>query len=51
MIAWLLSKVLKTKDVREYRIVGAEDRRREEEIKRSILTKLRGKLHVHRRGR
>jgi hypothetical protein len=48
MITWLLSKLLKTPKVDGYRLIGIEDRRQEEEIKRSILRKLRGKLNVRR---
>ena len=44
MITWLLSKLFKSKPVDGYRLIGADERRQEEEIKTTILRKLRRRL-------
>jgi hypothetical protein len=44
MISWLLRLICKPTDYR-YPVVGAEDRRQEEEIKHEIKRKLKRKLN------
>ncbi len=44
MIAWLLSKLFKSKPVEGYRLIGTDERRQEEEIKSQILKKFRRRM-------
>jgi predicted N-acyltransferase len=43
MLNWLWKLIWPSKPVEGYRLLGAEDRRQEEEIKKTILRKLRNR--------